>query len=512
MKEKCINFDWLQVWTYEPYWLTCADSYRDMGWVVKERSWGTRIFREVLTLIDRMGKPFVEICRNPKSKKSEGGIIQDNAVSIRLVNHACYSPTAINDLAQFLQDSGFEYKDGKLAGIQRIDIALDFAKFDVLEDSPQLFVNDYMSGKYSKVTQPNVRACGVDGYAWKRYNSLSWGSPSSMVSTKMYCKTQEMAEVKEKPWIRQAWVDAGILTNSLDETPVWRIEFKITGECHQWIDEDGLIINNTLQSFASETNLMSCVKGLLDHYFDFRIVDCRVPKYKAQKVDLWRFPKGTIRALPRRKEHFRDTGRAELILMNKLDRMREQASTTTDLSSIMQVKQMVLSLYRTKKELATITDGLTEAQKQNVLSNAKIVRCTQTDYQRTQEILIAANNLAQTAEESNAVYDTYTMVRQMWQTISDAMDRETLWKSLFPSSRTGVQLSDFLDEYSAKGWFVTECNRLKQRYMELQSMCDTPLSLLSIYYDLLPKGMSEEIAKTHFVELYYKNELQGHAE
>ena len=493
MKEKCINFDWVQVWTYEPVWLSCAEAYRAAGWVVKERPYGTRIFNEVMTLFDKQGVPFVEICRNPKSKKSEGGIISDKACSIRLVNQSCYSPTAIKDLISFLEDYGFSYKHDKLCGIQRLDIAMDFTKFDVLEDSPQRFVNDYMAGKYSKVTQPRVRAVGIDGYAFKRYNSLSWGSTSSMVSTKMYCKTQEMAEVKEKPWIRQAWVDAGVLNSSTDETPVWRIEFKLTSECHEWIDEDGVVINNTLEAWSSEQNLMHFVKGLMEHYCDFRIVSEK-SKYKADKVDMWRWPLGIGRAKPRRKEHFRDTGRAELILMNKLDRMKDVAMSTTDLTALLAVKQMVLALYRQKKDNYRIDAGaITPAG----------------ELQRTIEIL--RNTKANANNDMDTQYsieNTIAAVEQVSQTLTMAMECETLWKSLFPSSRTGVQLSDFTSEYSAKGWFVSECKRLKIKHKQMCEFAEVDVPLLQAYREIYPEQLQREIYDSKMEELYWRNEVK----
>lgn len=488
MKQKCINFDWVQVWTYEPTWLSSADNYRDAGFVVKERSYGTRIFEEVITLIDTHGIPFVEICRNPKSKKSNGGILPDRACSIRLVNQQCYTPNALQELLSFLRDFGFEYKNGRLCGIQRLDIAMDFTHFDALEDRPQQFVNDYMAGKYSKVTQPQVRAVGIDGYTWKRYNSLSWGSTSSMVSTKMYCKTQEMAEVREKPWIRQAWVDSGVLESSLDETPVWRIEFKLTSECHEWIDEDGVVIHNTLEAWSSEANLISFYRGLIAKYFDFRHVDPTKSKYKAEPVDLWRWPKGVQRAMPRRKEHFRDTGRAEIILMNQLDRLRDGATTQSELTSISEVKQMVYGLYASKK-LNTPLPASTPDQ--SVQKTLEVIRC-----------LRDTSNMAQ----EEALNTTESMIVQMWEQLKAAIERECLWKSLFPSSRTGVQLSDFMDEYSAKGWFVTECNRLVFKWLQQSQINGSPLPLLAIFRELYPQGKVREIEIRHLREVYARNE------
>lgn len=497
MIPKCINFDWVQVWTYEPTWLNSYHDYEAAGWIVKVRSYGTRIFNEVITLIDKQGIPFCEICREPKSRKSQGGIIVDRACSIRLVNQQCYSPNAIGELIKFLEDFGFSYKKDKLCGIQRIDLAMDFTQFDALEDSPQLFVNDYMAGRYAKVNQPKVRAVGIDGYSFKRYNSLSWGSTSSMVSTKMYCKTQEMAEVKEKPWIRQAWVDSGILHDSLDDTPVWRIEFKLTSECNEWIDEDGVVIHNTIEAWNAETNLMQFFRGLMAHYFDFRYVDPTKSKYKADQVDLWRWPIGVGRATPRRKEKFRDSGRAELILLNKLDRMKEQAVDITSLTALNEVKQMVYSIYGAKKL------GSQEEPK----------LCGEDAIKTTNEVLLAARQIATDLDEQCSLDTTMAALWQRYDAIKEAIDISALWKSLFPSSRTGVHLSDFLSEYSAKGWFVVECNRLKERYLEHCEFAETKVPLLQIWRELYPAGKVREIAQQKALEWYRQNiELNGHEE
>lgn len=286
---RCINIDWLEVHALEP-----VDSprtpefFQKIGWEVAVRPYGTRFYTQMFTLIFPDGQRFLEIRRAPSAanSKSAAQYFEPNSVSIRLVNRVCYFKQCAKLLDDFIKQYGFEFRR-----ISRIDIALDFEKFDSGDD-PQKFLHRFMKGRYSKINQCNIRAYGKDKWDGRFWNSISWGSPKSQIGTKFYCKSQEIREAKDKPYIRQAWASAGLVDDFIqltkkDEkgvyyTPsIWRVEFSIQSSVRGWytyeIDELGNkqkhSYRNLLDRFYTDQQLIDIFASLCSHYFHFKVVE-----------------------------------------------------------------------------------------------------------------------------------------------------------------------------------------------------------------------------------------------
>lgn len=274
--DRCINIDWLEVFCEE-----CIDRprnaeyYMSRNFVVKLRDYGTPQYREMFTIYVA-NEPFVEIRRNPYSQKGNGGIFKANACHIRLCNRTCYEQHPIELLRVFLLENKYTIK-----GISRVDICLDFLKFDTNRD-PQSFIKDYMSNKISKINQSNVSAHGKDTFSNRTWNSLSWGAEKSMIRTKIYNKTLEMNQVGIKTYIRQSWYQAGLITDLNDyDTQVWRIEFSIKSEAKEWVniaDESHAktrhsVMKNTLSCYDDREKLMIIFRSLEYRYFHFKQVE-----------------------------------------------------------------------------------------------------------------------------------------------------------------------------------------------------------------------------------------------
>lgn len=269
MKVRCINLDWLEVFCIEPK--TCpldADYFRQKGYTVKVRQYGTPQYKEMFTL--QLGREdFVEIRRNPYSKKSSGGIFEDTACHIRLSNRTCYEESPIDHLRAFLLAHDYTYKS-----ISRIDIALDFNNFDNGQ-TPEQFITRYMTGKIAKVNQSNLSAHGTDTWTKRVINSLKWGSPSSPVSTKMYNKSLELKQKGDKEYIRQRWEEAG-LDMSHD---VWRIEFSLSSQMQTLqAVKTGETFKKSILHYDTRERLLLQWAILYKKYFDFRTLK----KHKTQ--------------------------------------------------------------------------------------------------------------------------------------------------------------------------------------------------------------------------------------
>ena len=284
---RCINLDWLEFYLLEsPARYPCdADYYRNHGYQVSERDYGTRQYEQMFTVLGDDGHGFVEIRRKPVSGTMASrvkGIFSPYSCHIKLVNRWCYHEKAMRLFLDFL--AKHEYKFQR---IFRLDIALDFEKFDS-GDKPNDFLKRYMSGVYSKINQGNVSAHGADRWEERKWNSVSWGAPTSMVSTKFYCKSMELASVKDKPYIRYAWLKAGLVDDWLNLTQgkgselykpeIWRVEFSIRSSARGWyVIEDNntqktrdLQIEHIPSAYDSREKLLQAFSSLCHYYFHFK--------------------------------------------------------------------------------------------------------------------------------------------------------------------------------------------------------------------------------------------------
>lgn len=353
MKIRCINLDWLEIFAEEPIDEPHDALYfRNKGYKVKERVYGTPQYRQMFTLIADNVELF-EIRRDPYSLKKEGGIFKPNACHIRLCNRTCYEESPIDHLRAFMVAHDYTYKS-----ISRIDIALDFNKFDNGED-PANFINRYMRGKVAKVNQCRVSAHGTDEWARRVFNSLKWGSPSSPVTTKLYNKTLELKQGEDKPYIRQAWEDAG-----LDPTKdVWRVEFSLSAQMQTLQSlKNGEMFKKSIVHYDSRDRLLKQFFILYHKYFDFRLLKVNrkdngklvyVRKYLCPRVDLFRYdydlPFKPCRNVTKRKR----PDRVYKMLINRLVDVVDKKDTSPEL---MQATQTIVAWLCEQMMLAVDED------------------------------------------------------------------------------------------------------------------------------------------------------------
>lgn len=285
-KKRCINLDWLEVYCLESNdrYPCDADYFMRKGYLVQVREYGTRQYNQMFTIMDDKGDPWIEIRRDPASGDSKFCGLVPQSCHIRLVNRQCYLTGAVTKLRDFLATHDYIFKR-----IFRIDICHDFEKFDTGDD-PEKFIKRYLSKKYTKINQCNVATHGNDNWSDFEWETISWGSQKSMVSTKLYNKTKELSVNKtDKAYIKWAWYDAGLITNPLHMTKVnkngveyhptiWRLEFSLKSLADNWIvieDQSGKrmkkkAVPHRLSLFDSEEKLWERFRDLSFHYFRFK--------------------------------------------------------------------------------------------------------------------------------------------------------------------------------------------------------------------------------------------------
>lgn len=283
MKDKirCINLDWLEVHAHEPYGAP-RDTlyYASKGWGIRDRGYGTRVYKEMFTLLSPHEEGILEIRRRPAST-GFGGIHDENECHIRLCNRTCYFDNAAEFLENFLNENG--YYDIR---ISRVDICLDFVEFDQ-GDNPQAFVRRYFKHRYAKINQGRISSHGEDTWSGQEWNSLAWGSRTSAVTTKLYNKTLELYDVKldiyNKPYIREAWFRCGLIddiqrvTKDGEKVNVWRVEFSLCSAVKNWVrieldgnDKKFQSLRNTLDCYQGRDKLIVMFASLANHYFHFK--------------------------------------------------------------------------------------------------------------------------------------------------------------------------------------------------------------------------------------------------
>lgn len=304
MKIRCCNVDWLECYCLESpsHWPMDADYFRRAGYEVDKREYGTRVYDEMFTLLDVHGQHMIEVRRKPVGTDTGHTVLDVMSCHIRLTNAYCYvdNPAAI--MREFLARHDYTFKR-----ISRIDLCLDFERFD-LGDDPQKFVQRYVSHKFAKINQANRTTHGQDRWDGCVDNYLSWGQPKSMVSTKMYNKSKELAEVKDKPYIRYAWFASGLVDDPINLTRhdkngalykpvIWRVEFSVKSGAAGWaIIEDcnhaksqKRTIENTLECYDTAEKILMKFASLSYHYFHFKYYEKGQRKDRCRDKVLFNF-------------------------------------------------------------------------------------------------------------------------------------------------------------------------------------------------------------------------------
>lgn len=234
----------------------------------------------MFTILAPNDEPLLEIRRDPASQ-GLGGIHEANECHIRLCNRTCYFDNAAQLLSNFLREH--QYTDVR---ISRVDICLDFVRFD-LGDDPSSFVRRYFRHRYAKINQGRICGHGSDTWSGQEWNSISWGSKSSAVTTKLYNKTLELYDPKldrfGKPYIREAWFRAGMIddiqrvSKDGESVNVWRVEFSLRSAVKNWVpinlngdERKYQSLKNTLDVYDTREKILVMFASLAQHYFRFK--------------------------------------------------------------------------------------------------------------------------------------------------------------------------------------------------------------------------------------------------
>ena len=179
--------------------------------------------------------------------------------------------------------------------IKRVDVCADF-EFFMNGRKPLQFIHDYLSKptdtrpSFIRKSSNKYVATGVRSVAANIVQSVRWGTRESPVQVNLYNKTQELADVKMKPWIVAKW-NANGLTSGIDQHGkahwVWRVEFSINAsQLALRFKDKSKVFDISLNDVADQASLANLFQVLVPNYFQFYFLTPANVRDKAKVRDL----------------------------------------------------------------------------------------------------------------------------------------------------------------------------------------------------------------------------------
>lgn len=362
-----INLDWLEVFALESVDIPLDPGIlKKAGYKIQLRDYGTPQYQQMFTVYGEDSFPMLEVRRLPYSLKDNGGIFERNACHIRLCNRTCYLFRPVDVLRNFMLRFHV-----KFVSLSRVDFCADFLAF-ANRYKVNTFIRDYLERRVAKINQPHISMHGREEWEQLYINSLKWGSPSSIVTTKLYDKTLELSrDGHGKPWIEAYWLanklcslqsvvydyynkkdkviekrlkvvpvaygtgkDSVVPIDSVEQLSIWRVEFSVNVKGSKVVDVDtGELFKITLLDIDTPEKLAKWFYNLAAIYFRFvRRVERNgkvVRKDRCPSVKFWTVNDTDnirIKKLPER-EMF---GRTDRMLVNRLTSIAEKFGCLTD--------------------------------------------------------------------------------------------------------------------------------------------------------------------------------------
>lgn len=367
-----VSVDWLQVFCLTTQCIDNADI--DADWLgrleVVVDDFPTKLWLRRAT-IKAKGIKIAEAFFCPRVK-----IIDRRALCLKLENRVLYSQEYIKILYKLLDVLHLQYK-----GITRIDVAYDCNTLRWGNSVPQ-FIKDFIfstpfeEGHIYRKGSPRFTCHGRRAMSTTAaIHAIQWGSPMSNVECYCYNKSLELLEVKDKPWIREAWKMAGLehewqyedwdkLTDkqknkkiewgqSADyvHTSVWRFEISIKSEGKDILNiGTGELFQLSPHYLENQEAILHLWNTYAHQYFDFRINTGQ--KLLKHYKPLYIFEDELeVIAKPLHWSDRLDAGRIEKVVMNKLT---EYAETYTNIpqdviNAITCVQSFMLNLSSNKR-------------------------------------------------------------------------------------------------------------------------------------------------------------------
>lgn len=229
MEKYCISVDWLQVCCYSNNlaFLLNNDYYNkvdSLPYWLELQPLETRSFARFIRVHTKVGNDWrycADILAVPRSS-----MLNSNIVLVKIHNRFLYSQNYIKLLYNICDTFKLSIK-----GLTRLDICYDCNSFHG-GLKPHKFIKEFVTAEFDspryiyKVGAKQFRVYGGKSVSSAtKFSGIEFGSGKSSKRCYIYDKTRELAEVKDKPWIRQYWQENGLISD--EKTHVYRAEISI---------------------------------------------------------------------------------------------------------------------------------------------------------------------------------------------------------------------------------------------------------------------------------------------
>lgn len=339
---RCINVDWLTLYGS----IDDHDIFRK----VMRNSGFTRIQNQKSTnnfsiwdsfVCEKSSRKYLELCYCPYSIRSEngGGIFDKKDCTIQLCNKWLYSPDGLEKFMSLISSAGFKYKS-----ISKIDICYDFQRFDN-NMTPQTLIKGFFACKYWKVGLVKCSSYQKQSTTME-YSGIYFGAPTSGVKVRLYNKSLELREQKDKPYIRDSWYECGLNTNK----DTWRLEISIRPSGKSMVQlTSGEILSLKPRDIISRNSLRDIFFSYACHYFKFRHNNGKTLKKYAKEVQLFNKIETWEAWKPKRLTESLESGRTERLIVKRLVQLIENGELKDESEkAVLRTIEEVSRVYRIK--------------------------------------------------------------------------------------------------------------------------------------------------------------------
>lgn len=332
MEKYAISVDWLQVCCYCRNVDGLVDSLVKGGdingkFYSRSADCQTRSFKFLARIYTKVGASILECAEILAIPVN--AVINRHIVLLKINNRFLYHQNYIKLLYQLTG-----YYNLSIKGLTRLDLCYDCNVFKG-GIKPSRFLKNFMTAEFDspsfvyKVGAKEFRAYGAKSYnSASRFSGVEFGSGKSAKRCYIYDKTQELKEVKDKPWIREYWAKNGLISD--DKTHVFRSEISIKCDGMDLLNmSTGQLFKLSPHYMENQRNVEKLFYFYAARMFDFRRKGVHKRLRDYDKVELFE-NSPLITCKPIKVCGKADTGRTELICANKLARL---SYTYTDMAS-----------------------------------------------------------------------------------------------------------------------------------------------------------------------------------
>ena len=243
---KTIAIDWLSV--------SCKRQKEpEEVWNRVTHEYGTKVFK-VVEDWSLNGVPIFVAASVPRSN-----ILPPETVLVKFENHFLYTPNFLGSFMDILHSAGLEPRR-----INRLDIALDFVKFD-FNLRPLLFLERFGQNRYIDAKHHKYFEIGQTGRK-KTPETLRFGARTAKVSTYLYNKSQEFRDKGNKIAIEHFWIANGLGM----ENEIWRLEVSFKGNLTEIFNKmTGEVWTIDLYTIQDWEFLKLMVMAAMNRHFSF---------------------------------------------------------------------------------------------------------------------------------------------------------------------------------------------------------------------------------------------------